>query len=414
MNPRKKSDTLNVQYEVADPAVMAIMPVVSVKMITYNHGHYLAEAIEGVIAQQTDFPIELVIAEDCSTDNTREIALDYQRLYPKLIRVIYSDHNVGMMVNSKRAMAACRGEFIAYCEGDDYWIDPNKLREQVAVLKRFNNIDITFHSCYLKYEKQQKEILSNVQSPTDKVFTLSEVIAGDGGFMPSASLLVRRSLLVSIQDWFDATMPPVGDYFIQVFGSQRGGAFYMNKPMSVYRTEVNESWSETTSRLHGAVEFEKRFFSAVKELEYLIPGQEIVFHHLIVTHCSLIFITATNESFIQIKELLLPVLKELYESKTIVRHSSCSDRMELEYLLKLAVDRGKTRETDDQTCGLYRQLARVAKSLFDYGAIIPSVIYTNWFGSNDYERTIAKWKMEAQRSYLIARYKRLCRLAIGK
>jgi len=69
--------------------------MVSVEMITYNHGPYLAEAIEGVIAQKTDFPIELVIGEDCSTDNTRDIALDYQRRYPHLIRVIYSDRNVG-------------------------------------------------------------------------------------------------------------------------------------------------------------------------------------------------------------------------------------------------------------------------------------------------------------------------------
>ena len=81
--------------EISDPSVMAVKPLVSVLMITYNHGPYIADAIEGVVSQKTDFPMELIIGEDCSTDNTRKIALDYQRRYPETIRVIYSDRNVG-------------------------------------------------------------------------------------------------------------------------------------------------------------------------------------------------------------------------------------------------------------------------------------------------------------------------------
>ena len=75
---------------------MAITPVVSVLMITYNHGPYIADAIEGVIFQKTDFPIELIIGEDCSTDNTRNIVLEYQRRYPHRSGSYYSDRNVGM------------------------------------------------------------------------------------------------------------------------------------------------------------------------------------------------------------------------------------------------------------------------------------------------------------------------------
>jgi glycosyltransferase involved in cell wall biosynthesis len=71
-------------------------PLVSVKMITYNHAPYIAKAIEGVLNQKVNFPIELVIGEDCSTDGTREIVSDYQKKYPDIIRVITSDKNVGM------------------------------------------------------------------------------------------------------------------------------------------------------------------------------------------------------------------------------------------------------------------------------------------------------------------------------
>ena len=95
-------------------------PLVSVKMITYNHGPYIADAIEGVLMQKTDFRIELVIGEDCSTDDTRQIVLNRQSEHPDVVRVVTSDRNVGMHKNGDRVLRACRGKYIAVCEGDDY------------------------------------------------------------------------------------------------------------------------------------------------------------------------------------------------------------------------------------------------------------------------------------------------------
>ncbi|HRD67244.1 MAG TPA: glycosyltransferase [Candidatus Competibacter sp.] len=309
MKSIENADTPNVQYEISDPLVIAITPVVSVQMITYNHGPYLAEAIEGVIAQKTDFPIELIIGEDCSTDNTRDIALDYQRRYPQLIRVIYSDRNVGMIANGRRVRAACRGEFIAFCEGDDYWVDQEKLCIQVDILSRYKNIDLTFHSCYLRYENCQKKFLSCVHSSRDKLIELSKVISGDGGFMPTASLLVRRNLLLSFQDWFDDKIP-VGDYFLQVFGSQRGGAYYLNKPMSVYRKNVGGSWVQRTKKIDALIEFEKKFYYSLRQLEYLIPEQKNAFNRIIVSHFSGRFIAAKNMNCDRLMDVALNILKD--------------------------------------------------------------------------------------------------------
>ena len=89
-------------------------PLVSVKMLTYNHEPYIAKAIECVLAQKTNFAFELVIGEDCSTDGTREIVFDYAQRFPEIIRVITSDQNVGMKKNSKRVNAALRGKYIAW------------------------------------------------------------------------------------------------------------------------------------------------------------------------------------------------------------------------------------------------------------------------------------------------------------
>lgn len=111
-------------------------------MITYNHADYLAEAIEGVVKQSCDFPFELIIGEDASSDATRQIALEYQKRFPEIIRVIYSENNVGMNINSKRIFEKARGEYIAYCEGDDFWIDTEKLKKQVAIIKQNPQIGI--------------------------------------------------------------------------------------------------------------------------------------------------------------------------------------------------------------------------------------------------------------------------------
>ena len=145
-NPKVYVMMPNTQHEISDPSVMAIKPVVSVWMVTYNHAPYIAESIEGVISQKTDFPIELIIGEDCSTDNTRSIVLKYQRRYPQLIRVIYSDRNVGMTRNVWRVFEAARANYIAFCDGDDVWIDDRKLDKQVSVLKSEPECSIIFHS----------------------------------------------------------------------------------------------------------------------------------------------------------------------------------------------------------------------------------------------------------------------------
>lgn len=120
-------------------------PLLSVAMITYNHAPFLAEAIEGVLAQRTSFPIEFVIGEDCSTDDTRKVALDYQARYPDLIRLIPPTPNVGVNENFKRTIEACKGRYIAYCEGDDLWGDPAKLQKQVDFLEANPQYVICYH-----------------------------------------------------------------------------------------------------------------------------------------------------------------------------------------------------------------------------------------------------------------------------
>jgi len=109
-------------------------PLVSIICITYNHEPYIAEAIEGVLMQKCSFPIELVIGEDCSTDNTRKICEEYANK-SELIKLLPTETNLGMMPNFIRTLQSCTGKYIAMCEGDDYWTDPLKLQKQVDFLE---------------------------------------------------------------------------------------------------------------------------------------------------------------------------------------------------------------------------------------------------------------------------------------
>lgn len=123
-------------------------PLVSVCMITYNHAPYIAQAIEGAMMQQCDFPFELIIGEDSSTDNTRAIVLEYKEKYLDKIRLLLREKNVGMERNFIETMQAAKGKYIALCEGDDYWTDPCKLQKQVDFLEA--NQEYVISSCKFK------------------------------------------------------------------------------------------------------------------------------------------------------------------------------------------------------------------------------------------------------------------------
>lgn len=110
-------------------------PIVSVCTITYNHEKYIAEAMDSFLMQETDFPFEIVIGEDCSMDGTREVIEKYIEQYPSIIKLIVSEKNLGMQENGKRTMKACTGKYIALCEGDDYWTDVRKLQIQKDFLE---------------------------------------------------------------------------------------------------------------------------------------------------------------------------------------------------------------------------------------------------------------------------------------
>ena len=117
----------------------------SVAMITYNHERFIRQAIESVLDQKVNFDFEIVIGEDCSTDSTRTIVAELQQQYPDRIVALMRPHNLGAMRNLQETLAACKGQYVALLEGDDYWTSQHKLQKQVDFLDARPDCAISCH-----------------------------------------------------------------------------------------------------------------------------------------------------------------------------------------------------------------------------------------------------------------------------
>ena len=209
--------------------------MVSVCMITYNHEAFIREALDGVLMQQTSFPYELVIGEDCSTDRTREICIEYQQKHPEKIRLLLNEKNLGMMANFIQTLKACTGKYIALCEGDDYWTDPLKLQKQVDFLEWNEEFSICFHRVKILNESgiQDDFITREVPSETN-ILELAK-----GNFMHTPSVVFKRNWK-ELPKWFYES--PVGDYPLHMINAQYGKIKKLDDIMAVYRIHQNNIW----------------------------------------------------------------------------------------------------------------------------------------------------------------------------
>jgi glycosyltransferase involved in cell wall biosynthesis len=161
-------------------------PLVSVYVATYQHADFIQACIESILLQQTNFPFELIIGEDFSTDGTREIVFNYAASFPEKIRVITADFNVKQSANRIRSIQACRGRYIALCDGDDAWNDPFKLQKQVDFLEQHPDYSMCYHSYQIRKDRQLKpEILP--KDPSD--FSQEELLRLPSGMAVNTKMV---------------------------------------------------------------------------------------------------------------------------------------------------------------------------------------------------------------------------------
>jgi glycosyltransferase involved in cell wall biosynthesis len=225
---------------------------VSVRLMTYNHEAFIEQAMEGILAQVTDFKVEVVIGDDFSKDRTLELIQKYSSTARIHIRVLprkegddywKERQKRGRLYNFSNIMEHCNGEYIALLDGDDYWIDPFKLQKQVDFLEEHPNCSVCFTAAQYLFEEEpdRVEVYRPAQPESEKVYTLSQAIRKAGEFMPTATVLFRAEYLNELPDWvFDSL---VGDMPLSLYLGTKGNYGYVDRISSMYRIMAPGSWS---------------------------------------------------------------------------------------------------------------------------------------------------------------------------
>lgn len=224
-----------------------IDPLVSICCLTYNHENFISQTIESFLSQKTSFPVEILIHDDASTDNTQKIVMQFAVKYPDLIRTIFQTEN--KYSKGERSffghyiLPSVRGKYIALCEGDDYWIDPFKIEKQVIFLENNPDCSICFHPAQHINEKDNLKNFINRPffKPRKFKYNIRVAILGGGGFMTTNSMVFSTKYLRNLPEYYYKA--PVEDLPLMLVLASQGSIGYLEEVMSVYRMRTEGSWS---------------------------------------------------------------------------------------------------------------------------------------------------------------------------
>lgn len=215
-------------------------PKVSVCVPTFNHEKFIAQTIEGALMQKTDFEFEIIIGDDGSTDNSPKIIAEYAQKHPNLIRAFLHKENLGPKEprefagrnNVLMLLKACQGDYVALCEGDDYFTDPLKLQKQADFMDANPDFAICHHQMKVIYEDNSP---SHFFNPADqKIDSTIEDILEDRWFIATASTFYRNIFRENdFVEWHSRAA--AGDWALVIQLAATGKIHYIPEPMGVYR-----------------------------------------------------------------------------------------------------------------------------------------------------------------------------------
>jgi glycosyltransferase involved in cell wall biosynthesis len=212
-----------------------VEPVVSVLIPTFNQERFIADALEGVLMQRTTFRVEIIVHDDASTDQTLSVIKEYAEPNPDLFRVIAQSEN--QHSRGGRALliinAVARGKYVAICEGDDFWIAPDKLESQVRALDERPDASGSIHRADGLFQ-ETGETIKGLFGPTElkPEYGIDDLLIGDN-FVPTASIVLRRTKEGTMPPWIGEV--PHGDICILSQAALAGPLLYVDRSMSVYR-----------------------------------------------------------------------------------------------------------------------------------------------------------------------------------
>ena len=225
---------------------MSATKLISICMITYNHEQYICQAIDSLLLQKTEHRIEIVIGEDCSTDGTRSICEQYAAAHPQIIRLLPLTQNLGISKNFYRTLEACNGDYIAICEGDDYWTDELKLQKQAELLNSDASLSIV--SANADSLVNGITIHRTIETETENYYGIEGLV--NDWKCQTLTVMCRKAMLdfVKLKSYsilYDTML------FYELL--QKGKGFFLNQTVGVYRHHNAGAW-------HGKSEQQKMKF----------------------------------------------------------------------------------------------------------------------------------------------------------
>jgi len=219
---------------------------INIILITYNHAGYVRQTLDSIIMQQTPYDVEIIVADDCSTDNTFEIIQEYESKTSFSFHYLPKTHNLGYVRNYQQAFAACTGDYVAIMEGDDYWIKPNHLQNHIDHLENLPDSSMSYNRHLRLFEDQNREEIFGWAGDKD----YQEVTTGQmalGNKIGNLSCCVFRGTHIRDLDpkLFDME---IADWMLGMYMGQFGPLLYLKDVTSAYRIHDNGQWSRMTEK----------------------------------------------------------------------------------------------------------------------------------------------------------------------
>lgn len=222
---------------------------VSVIVITYNHEQFIKQALDSILMQKVDFKYEILIGDDASTDRTPEILKEYKKLYPDIIDLHLNSVNLGATRNAYNLLMIAKGKYLAYCEGDDYWIHDHKLQIQVEFLEKNNNYIGCSHKCVLVDKNNKKLLWQKLDWIKNiKIFKFKDF--SGGRFLPGqTTTIVKKNIFLDKNVDYTVLYSSdrdISDRIANEIFLLKGDFYILSLFMSAYRISNTQNYNSIT------------------------------------------------------------------------------------------------------------------------------------------------------------------------
>lgn len=300
-------------------------PLVSIICTTYNHEKYIKKCLDGFVMQKIDFPIEIIVHDDASTDKTADIIKEYQKKYPHLFKCIFQEKNLYSQGYDifEIIKPLISGKYVAFCEGDDFWIDENKLQLQFDYLQKNPNCSLCVHNAN-KYLVSTGETILQTTCDEEKDYSIEEIVEGGGALFATNSIFAKKEIATEQPKCFYC--PRVSDFQIIIYGAFCGTVHYLPFIMSQYNCGTSGSWTERF--MSDPSEKKKHYIDLVNMLQNIDEYYDYRYHELFLKKEHEIEFTMFfyERNFKQLKkrkyrEYYLPHKKELRSYEKSIKYA---------------------------------------------------------------------------------------------